>query len=140
MKGAKAGFEMTAAPRLAAPVYAQGYAPPPVDWTDHAQVYRMGGRNCVPVRCYANVLVTREFNPDEPGRSQLKYYAPGVGNIRVGWLGADRDREQAVLVELVRLAPAALAKARAAALRLEARAYRTRPAVYGGTPPAQRAS
>jgi hypothetical protein len=138
VKGAKAGFEMQAAPRPGAPVYAQGYAPPPVDWTDHAQIYRVGRRVCVPVRCYANVLVTREFNPDEAGRSQLKYYAPGVGNIRVGWLGHDPDREQAALVALDHLGPAALAKARAAALRLEARAYKTKPAVYGGTSPAQR--
>jgi hypothetical protein len=136
VRGAKAGFEMKAAPGLGAPVYAQGYAPPPVDWTDHAQVYRLGARNCVPLRCYANVLVTREFNPDEPGRSQLKYYASGVGNIRVGWLGADPDKEAATLVELAHLGPAALARARAAALRLEARAYETRPGVYGGTLPA----
>ena len=140
VKGAQAGFEMEAAPRLGTPAYAQGYAPPPVDWTDHARIYELGGHNCVPVRCYTNVLVTREFNPDEPGRSQLKYYAPGIGNIRVGWLGADPDREQAALVRLTRLGPAALAKARSSALRLEARAYRTRPAVYGATPPAERAS
>jgi hypothetical protein len=140
VKGAKAGFEMKAMPRVGAPVYAQGYAPPPVDWTDHAQVYRMGQKTCVPAACYANVLVTREFNPDEPGRSQLKYYAPGIGNIRVGWLGKDPDKEAAGLVSLVHLSPAALAKARAAALRLEARAYKRRPAVYGGTPPATRAS
>jgi len=140
VQGAKAGFEMKADPRLGARVYAQGYAPPPVDWTDHAQVYRLGEQTCVPLRCFANVLVTREFNPDEARRSQLKYYAAGVGNIRVGWLGADPDREAAALVKVVHLSPAALAKARASALRLEARAYRTRPAVYGRTPPARRRS
>jgi hypothetical protein len=138
VKGAKAGFEMKAAPRPGTPSYAQGYAPPPVNWTDHAQVYRMGQKTCVPLRCYQNVLITREFNPDEPGRSQLKYYAPGVGNIRVGWTGKDPDREAASLVELVHLSPAALTKVRAAALKLEARAYKTKPAVYGRTPPMQR--
>jgi hypothetical protein len=136
-KGARAGIEMLASPALGTPVYAQGYAPPPVDWTDHAQVYKMGQRTCVPLRCYANVLITREFNPDERGRSQLKYYALGLGNIRVGWLGHDPDREAAGLSALVHLGPAALARARAAALELEARAYRTRPGVYGGTPPAR---
>jgi hypothetical protein len=138
MKGAKAGFEMKAEPRLSTPTYAQGYAPPPVSWSDHAQVYRLGEENCVPVRCYQNVLITREFNPDEPGRFQLKYYAPGVGNIRVGWQGKDPDREAASLAELDHLSPAALAKARAAALKLDARAYMTKPAVYGGTPPLER--
>jgi hypothetical protein len=138
VKGAKAGFEMKATPRLGTASYAQGYAPPPVDWTDHAQIYETRGKTCVPLRCYGNVLVTREFNPDEPGRSQLKYYAPGVGNIRVGWLGKDPDREAAALVALVHLGPGALARARAAALALEARAYKTKTAVYGGTPPAER--
>ena len=61
-------------------------------------------------------------------------------NIRVGWLGKDPEKEAAGLVSLVHLSPAALARARAAALRLEARAYKTRPAVYGGTPPATRES
>jgi hypothetical protein len=138
VKGAKAGVEMKAQPRLGAPGYAQGYAPPPVDWTDHAQVYRTGRKICVPVRCFDNVLITREYNPDEPGFSQLKYYAPGIGNIMVGWIGKDPDRESARLVQLVHLGPSALAKARAAAMALDARAYRTRPAVYGGTPPAER--
>jgi len=137
VKQAQAGFEMKARPQLGA-VYAQGYAPPPVDWTDHAQVYKLGGKNCVVARCYANVLVTREFNPNEPGLSQLKYYAPKVGNIRVGWLGKDPDKEAVSLVEVVHLRPAALARARVAALALDARAYKTRPGVYGGTPPATR--
>jgi hypothetical protein len=138
VKGAKAGFEMQAKPRLGAPIYAQGYAPPPVDWTDHAQVYKLGEKNCVPLRCYTNVLTTREFNLEERGRFQLKYYAAGVGNTRVGWLGKDQDKEAVALVKLVHLSPAALARARAAALELEARAYKTKPAVYGGTPHATR--
>jgi len=138
VKGAQAGFEMKAAPRIGGPTYAQGYAPPPVDWTDHAQVYKLEQHECVPLTCYRHVLVTREYNPDEPGLWQLKYYAPGVGNIRVGWMGKDPDKEQAALVRLERLGPAALAHARAEALKLEARAYATKPAVYGGTPRAVR--
>ncbi len=140
VKGARAGVEMMAAPRLGTPAYAQGYAPPPVSWTDRAQIYRLGQKDCVPFRCYPNVLVTREFNPDEPGRSQLKYYAPGVGNIRVGWIGKDPDREAVALVRFERLSRTELAKVRAAALKLEQRAYRTKPAVYGGTTPAERVS
>jgi hypothetical protein len=138
VKGARAGFEMKEEPRVGTPSYAQGYAPPPISWTDRAQVYQMGQRTCVPFRCYEDVLITREFNPDEPGRFQLKYYAPGVGNIRVGWSGKDTDRESLALVELVHLSPAALARVRAAALKLEARAYKTKPEVYGRTPPAER--
>jgi len=98
----------------------------------------MGQRTCVPIRCYAGVLVIDEFNPDEPGKHQLKYYAPGVGNVRVGWAGAKEDsKEVLVLVEINHLGPKALAEARAKALKLEKSAYKRRPAVYGRTPPAQ---
>jgi hypothetical protein len=138
LDGATAGIEMKARPRLGAPSYAQGFAPPPVSWNDRAEVYRTGLRTCVPYRCYANVLVTREFNQDEPGASQLKYYARGDGNIRVGWLGAkDTDHEVLKLVRIVRLGPEALARARAEALRMERRAYRTEKALYGRTAPAE---
>ena len=137
VKGAKAGIEMKARPRLGIPSYPQGYAPPPVNWNDHAQVYKTGLESCVPVRCYQNVLVIREFTPGEAG-SQLKYYASGVGNMRVGWIGKDPDKEALVLSKLVHLGPAALAQARAAALKLDSNAYKTRPKVYGGTPPAEK--
>jgi hypothetical protein len=138
VKGARAGIEMKARPRPGTPSYEQGYAPPPVNWTDRAQVSKLDQRVCVPYRCFTDVLVTREFNADEPG-SQLKYYAPGIGNIRVGWLGKKEiDREVLELVEVVRLGPAGLARVRAAALKLEASAYRTRKEVYGRTPPAVR--
>src|SRR3712207_8408363 len=50
-----------------------------------ARVYKMNQQTCVLVDCYENVLVTEEFNPSEPGAYQLKYYAPDVGNVRVGW-------------------------------------------------------
>jgi hypothetical protein len=138
VNGATAGIEMNAQPRLGTPVYAQGYAPPPVSWNDHAQVFATGRKTCVPYRCYRNVLVTREFNPDEPG-SQLKYFAAGVGNIRVGWLSSkEKDKEVLVLTDVVRLGPAALGTVRAEALKLEQRAYRSKPRVYGGTKPAKR--
>jgi hypothetical protein len=135
VKGSKAGIEMKASPKMGAPAYAQGYAPPPVSWNDHAKVFKLGQRTCVPVRCYTNVLITREFNPGEAG-SQLKYFARGVGNVRVGWLGKDPDEEVLVLAKLVHLSPAALAQARAAALKLDKRAYKTQPGVYGKTPAA----
>lgn len=136
VKGSKAGIEMKARPRIGLPSYSQGYAPPPVNWNDHGQINKMGIESCVPVRCYQNVLVIREFTPGEPG-SQLKYYASGVGNMRVGWIGKDPDKEALVLSKLVHLGPAGLAQARAAALKLDANAYKTRPKVYGGTPPAK---
>jgi hypothetical protein len=93
--GARAGIAVKAEQRLGAPSYAQGYAPPPVGFFDRARVYKMNQQTCVPVDCYENVLVTEEFNPSEPGAYQLKYYAPDVGNVRVGWRG-EKEEERDV--------------------------------------------
>jgi hypothetical protein len=138
VKGAYAGLEMHAAPRLSYPAYEQGYAPPPISWTDRGQVYKVGQKMCVPAGCHSNVLTIREYNPDEPGRSQLKYYAPGLGNIGVGFLGNEPGKEKLALAKLVQLAASGLASARTNALKMEKRAYTIRKSVYGTTAPAQR--
>src|SRR5215204_2986330 len=136
-KGARAGIAMLANPRLGTPDYAQGFAPPPVDFTDRARVYKTGQQTCTPVECYENVLVTEEFNPDEPGAFQLKYYALGVGNVRVGWRGEkEEEKETLELVELNHLDPEALAKVRKKALEMDGRAYK-RSEAYRETPPAE---
>jgi hypothetical protein len=129
---------MLAEPRLGAPDYAQGFAPPPADFTDRARVYKMGQQTCTPVECYENVLVTEEFNPPEPGAFQLKYYAPGVGNVRVGWRGPkEEEKETLELVELNHLSPEAVAKVRREALQMDGRAYERSSEVYRETPPAE---
>jgi hypothetical protein len=136
-KGARAGITMKAEPRLNAPDYAQGYAPPPVDFDDRARVYKVGQQTCVPVDCYENVLVTEEFNPSEPGSYQLKYYASGVGNVRVGWRGEKEvERETLELVEFQHLSPEALAKVRRAAMEMDQRAYK-RSEAYRDTQPVE---
>jgi hypothetical protein len=132
LEGAKAGILMKAEPRLGAPAYSQGFAPPPYFWDDYAKVDKTGVRTCVPAGCFEDVLVTDEFEPTKPGAHQLKYYARGVGNVRTGWRGEDADREVLVLQKVGRLGGEALAKAREEALELEARA-----SVYGRTPPAE---
>jgi hypothetical protein len=136
-QGAHAGISMKAKPKLGAPSYAQGYAPPPLNWDDRARVYKVGQKVCVPVDCYENVLVTEEFEPSIPGVYQLKYYASGVGNIRVGWRGKKQDeRETLELVELKHLSPEAMAEVRKAAMELDRRAYE-RSEVYRDTQPAE---
>jgi hypothetical protein len=136
-KGARAGITMLAEPRRGVPDYAQGFAPPPVDFTDRARVYKMGQKTCTPIECYKNVLVTEEFNPDEPGAYQLKYYASGVGNVRVGWRGEkEEEKETLELVELNHLSPEVLAKVRKKALQMDGRAYE-RSEAYRQTPPAE---
>src|ERR671913_1824447 len=123
-KGATAGIAMRAEPRPGTPSYAQGYAPPPINWIDRGRVYKVGQKICVPVDCYEDVLVIEEFERNKPGAYQLKYYAPGVGEVRTGWRGPEEEEKEGLdLVEDARLSPEALAEARANALKLEKHAY-----------------
>jgi len=132
LEGAKAGIFMLADPGAGTPSYSEGYAPPPYYWTDRAQVDQVGQTTTVPAGTYDDVLVTKEFNDQEPGAIQLKYYAPGIGNVRVGWTGDDTEQENLQLVKVAHLDDAALADARSEALKLEAHAN-----VYGSSPPAE---
>jgi hypothetical protein len=137
-KGARAGIAMLANPRLGAPDYAQGFAPPPAEFGDRARVYRKGQKTCVPVKCYKNVLVIEEFERGVAGAFQLKYYAPKVGLVRVGWRGAkEEEKETLALVKRQQLSKAAMANARKQALKLDRRAYKRSSAVYGNTPEAK---
>jgi hypothetical protein len=133
---AKAGIAMQAESQLGAPSYAQGWAPA-VEFTDRAQVYQVDRRTCVPVDCYEGVLVMEEFSREEPNAFQLKFYARGVGNVRVGWRGKDASQETLELVQVEQLSTDALMEVRAEALKLERRAYRVSEEAYGGTPPAE---
>ena len=132
--GSSAGIMMKADPRPGTPSYSQGYAPPPFNWADRGAVEQVGQKVCVPAGCYNDVLVIAESSKHEgPDAQQLKYYAPGVGYIKVGWRGkGEKLRETLELTETVKLTPDALAKARAEALEIEKRAY-----LYGRTPPAE---
>ncbi len=130
--GAKPGIMMKADPQKGALAFSEGFAPAPFFWEDNARVHEVGEQTCVPAGCYDNVLVMDEFEPRKPGAHQLKYYAPGVGNVRVGYLGNDPEQEVLELVRVKQLSPEEMAEARAEALKIEARA-----ALYGHLPPAQ---
>ena len=137
LQRARAGLTMRAVAKKGTSSYSLGWGPA-VGFNDRARILRTGSKTCVPLRCYKNVLVTDEYNPDEPGKHQLKYYARGVGNIRVGWAGKNEDtKETLVLVASDRLGSKGMAAARAAARRLEASAH-DRKKVYGQTEPLQR--
>ncbi len=127
---------MKATPETGFPSYSQGWGPA-VNWTDRGQVVDMGLRTCVPVDCYEDVLVTEEFSQSEPDAYQLKYYAPGIGNVKVGWRGEDATREELELVELTSLDVRGLAQVREEALKLEQNAYEVSKEVYDQTPPAE---
>ncbi len=134
LKGAVAGIMMKADPQLGMPSHSQGWAPS-VDFTDRGQVDQVGQETCVPAGCYEDVLVVAEFSEAEPDAFQLKYYAEDLGNIRVGWRGADATKETLELVEIIQLSPEELVEIRAQALELEERAYEISEEVYDQTPP-----
>lgn len=134
---AVAGIAMKAFPWAGTPSYSQGWAPK-VDFTDRGQVHEMGLTICVPMDCYENVLVIAETSLDEPGAFQHKYWAQGVGNVRVGFAGDDQIQEVLELVDVIELSPEMLAEVRAKALALEKMAYERKEnkKLYGQTPPA----
>jgi hypothetical protein len=135
--GAKAGISMKAEPEPFAPSYSQGWGPD-VGWNDRARVFEMGSVTCVPILCYEDVLVIDEFSRDEPDAHQLKYYARGVGGVRVGWAGANEEEQEVLeLVKFELLSPAAMAEVRDLVLAHDARGYETSPGVYGLTPRAE---
>jgi hypothetical protein len=138
LEGAKPGVLMRTNPRPGTPSYLQGLAPE-IEFQDRAKVSKTGLKTCTPLKCYDKVLLINEWNPLEPAEGrQLKYYASGVGNVRVDAVG-DPEAEELVLVKVERLGPAALAKANAEALKLERHAYKVSRTLYGRTPAARRA-
>lgn len=131
---AHAGIMMTTDPKPGSRSYSQGWGPA-VDFSDRGQVSEVKAEVCTAVECYNDVIVVQEFTEMEPGAFQLKFYAPGVGNIRVSWQGSDKQREELELIGVNQLSPEELAEVRAKALELEEHAYLVSPDVYGLTEP-----
>jgi hypothetical protein len=135
-EGARAGIMMWAEPRLGTLSYSQGWGPA-VGWRDRAMTYQLGQRVIVPAGSYDDVLVVKESARGEEDAEQLKYYAPNVGNVRVGWTGsAKKTKEVLELVKLEKLDARTLAEIRKNALKLEESAYKHSKAAYAGTEPA----
>lgn len=131
---ARAGIMMQADPSPGTPSYSEGWAPA-VSWSDRGTIYEVGQKTIVPAGAFENVLVVKESAQSEPDAEQLKYYAPGVGNIRVGWTGTKKVKEVLELVKVVQLNQTPMAEIRAKAMRLEKSAY-SRNNVYSQTAPA----
>lgn len=132
---AQAGIMMKAEPKTDTPSYSQGWGPA-VNWTDRGQVDSAGQSTCVLVDCYNDVLVIAETSQSEPDAQQLKYYARGVGNVRVGYRGAgEKSKETLELTRFDELDADELAAVRAKALALEKSAYENSKDVYANTLP-----
>jgi hypothetical protein len=119
-------------------LFLEGFAPA-IDFLDCAKVSsprdpKRGPRVCTPAGCFEDVLTIDETSPLEPeGGTQVKFYAPGVGNVQIGAIN-DPEGETLALTSLVHLGPEGLAAARAKALELERHAYAVSP-LYARTPP-----
>jgi hypothetical protein len=101
-------------------------------------VDQVGQKTKVPAGSYEDVLVIAESSQSEPDAQQLKYFARGVGNVRVGWRGAgEKTKEVLELTKIERLDAKALAQVRADALKLEKAAYTRSKNVYARTPAAE---
>ena len=136
---AQAGIMMRANPKTGTTPYRQGLAPS-IGFADIAKVEKTGQRDCVPTGCYDDVVVTRETNPEEPDDGfQLKYYAPGIGNTRAAPRGG-KEKEVLVLIKERKLGAKEMDEVRREATKLDQRAYRSRPAVWGDTRPVERGS
>jgi hypothetical protein len=138
LDGARAGVMMQADTRPRRASYSQGLAPK-IDFADRARIRSVTARTCVPTGCYRNVLVTEERSPDEPKARQIKYYAPGVGNVRIGFEGEGQN-ESLVLIKVSHLGRGALARVSEQALALDRRGYSVSRKLYGRTPRAVRGS
>lgn len=136
IEDARPGITIKAIPHLGGPDYSQGLGPA-VKWTDRARVIQAGQETCVPIKCYKDVIVTEETSLQEVGAFQLKYYARGVGTVRVDWKGPDESKEKMELTNIVQLDAAGLEQVRTEALKLEKRAYENSKEVYGKTAPAE---
>jgi hypothetical protein len=131
--GAYGGRHMLVRPTVGAQ-YVEGRIPA-IDFYDVSRISRVGHATCVPSGCYRRVLVVTEWSPGEPkGGQQIKYYAPGVGLVRVGAHGGD-SQEFLGLHSVRRLSPSELSEVRSAALTMDRRAYRIS-SVYRVTGPA----
>ena len=134
-QNARAGVKMFAEPMVGMQTYYQGWGPL-VEWSDYGQIDATGLEDCVVTGCYSDVVRFAESSLGEDGIYQLKSYARGVGEIRVGWRGDAETREELELVSSELLDGAALAEVRRLALELEQHAYEISPDLYGQTDPA----
>jgi hypothetical protein len=121
--GAQPGILMPAHPKLSDPTFLQGYVPD-IDFQDIAKVHQTGQEVCVPAGCFQDVMVIDEWDPlaQPQDGHQLKYQAPGVGNIKVEAVGGE-EQEMLHLVEVRKLTPEQMAEVREEILKLDNHAY-----------------
>jgi hypothetical protein len=123
--GAKSGIIMPGKPAEGTPSVSQGFAKGVYKWDDRGQVRKLGETVKTPAGTFKDVLVIEEWSSGERAKEalQLKYYAPGVGYIQVGFEGDDPVKETLDLIEESQLSAKEMDVARAEALKLEERSF-----------------
>lgn len=127
----KGGILIPAKAAVGTRSFAQGWSPS-MGFTDRGKVHAVGQKVEVPFGSYDDVLVIEEWDKEEPDARAFKYYARGVGHIKVSSKDTD-DQEELGLVRIEQLDGTELAKARKAALRLEENAREFSPELYALT-------
>lgn len=94
--GAQPGIIMLAEPQIGV-VYRQEYYPGEAE--DMAEVVSLSEAADVAYGTFDNVLMTRDWNPLEPGSDEHKYYAPGVGLVLEEAVASGTGRVE--LVEII---------------------------------------
>jgi hypothetical protein len=135
VNGGQPGRLMTTRPAVGDKPYSVAQAPG-AD-ADVAQVVQQHQHQCVPLRCFDDVLVTREGTASAPN-DELKYYAPGVGQILSTPQSDSHGRDFEELVNVTRLTPHGLDQVDAKVLELDAHARVTKPEIFGTSAPAKR--
>jgi hypothetical protein len=136
-ENARAGIMMQANPQPNTASYSQGWGPA-VNWTDRGKVDKVGQKTIVAAGKYDDVVVIAETSAAEPDAEQLKYFARGVGNVRVGWRGeGEKTKETLELSKVEMLDAKAMAEVRTEALKMEKNAYQRSKNVYAQTPKAE---
>jgi hypothetical protein len=136
VKGAKPGILMQADPRTGTPPYFVARPPGGEEEVDVAQVVETGQSQCVPFKCYKDVLVIREGKEVAPD-NEFKYYAPGVGQILNTPRSASQHHDVEKLINLTQLSPRGLAELSTEALKLSRRAKVVARDVFGDAPNAK---
>jgi hypothetical protein len=134
LEEARPGIKMFADPLSHTQTWYQGWGPA-VEWTDFGRFDEVQPEDCVTAGCFKDVVRFAESSDGEQGIYQLKSYAKGVGEIRIGWRGEADSKEELELKGTATLNANRLAPYREQALALERHAYQISPKVYGQTEP-----
>jgi len=128
--GAKAGILMKANPTKRTPEWSQGYVPG--EGSTSAKVAKTGVSECVPFKCYKDVLVILE------GGSEYKHFARGVGGIRTEPRSSGGANEVEELINFTKLSPAGLRELGDEVLKLDKHAGTESENVFGQSQAAKR--